>query len=1232
MSTPITRQQYLTEEMKKRILMLDGAQGTMIQKHHLQEADYRGDRFADVALYPRDLKNNNDVLVLTRPDIIRNICDLYLAAGADIISTCTFSATSIGQHEFFHFCAPCRHDQAYYEGVLANETLAALVREMNLASCRIAREAAEAAEAKDGRPRLVAGSIGPMAVTASLSPDVNDPGFRAVSFDQLRRAYREQVLALADGGVDILLLETIFDTLNAKACLYAIDELREQRELPPVMISFTITDRAGRTLSGQTVEAFWNSVRHAKPLSIGINCALGADLMLPFAQELARLADCAVSMYPNAGLPDPLAPGGYAHTAEHMAGILKDYAEQGLLNFVGGCCGTTPQYISAIREAVQDYAPREIPVYESDGTLCLSGLEPFNHKREEGITFIGERCNVAGSPKFAKLIREGKYEEALEIARTQVQKGARVLDFCFDDGMIDGPEAMTRFLNLVAAEPDIAKVPCMIDSSKWEVIEAGLRCVQGKGIVNSISLKNGEDEFLYHARIIRRYGAAVVVMGFDENGQAGGYDDRVAIAHRAYNLLTEKVGFPAEDIIFDPNVLTVGTGIAEHANYALHFFRAVAEIHRCHPLCHISGGISNVSFSFRGNNPVREAMHSAFLHHAALGGLDLCIVNAALMTDYDTIPAHRRKLVEDVLLNSCEDATECLISYAQELAEAKNALKAAGAGAPVAATAPKVADWRKQTVQERLAHALVHGITEYIEADTREALELCGSPLSVIEGPLMAGMKQVGELFGSGKMFLPQVVKSARVMKQSVAVLTPLLEAAQSGQKAAATVVLATVKGDVHDIGKNIVSVVLSCNGFRVVDLGVMVPKEQIIESAMRENADFVALSGLITPSLDEMAAVAAAMQEAGLRIPLLVGGATTSPLHTALKLAPHYPNGVVVQTADASTIVPVATALIGAGHAEYIAAHKAEQARLCAEFAQQEVPLMPLSAAREQALRDAGTNPTPQRTGVFTVGVPYGCSCHYPQPDYPLSWEQLLQKADWSITLRTFGMHSAKTDEKKAEADKLRADAEALLQQAITENRLRARACFGIWPAVRKGDDIEVQGGAVFYTLRQQKPAATPRVALADFVNENAGYVGAMQLSISGADEWASELNAANDPYNALLIAAIANMLAEALAECTQDCMEQVWPVEDSQMVRPACGYPSQPDHQEKRTVFSLLNATELTGTSLTETCMMQPSAAVCALVFNHPQARYFAVGPIGDDQRADYAARTGRPVPSAL
>ncbi len=1214
-----TRRNWLLGTLGKRIIMLDGGQGTMIQKHALQESDYRGRRFADRTRYPQDLRNNNDVLVLTRPDIIRDMCEQYLAAGSDIISTCTFSATSIGQHEFFHpGAATAKHDRDYYEAVLANTELAALVREMNLAACAIARKAADAAAAADGCPRLVAGSIGPMAVTASLSPDVNDPGFRAIDFDQLRRAYREQVKALTDGGVDVLLLETIFDTLNAKACLYAIAELREERELPPVMISFTITDRAGRTLSGQTVEAFWNSVRHARPLSVGINCALGADLMLPFAQELSRLADCAVSMYPNAGLPDPLSPSGYAHSAAHMAGILRGYAEQGLLNFVGGCCGTTPEYIAAIRMAVSGYAPRPIPAREQDGVLRLSGLEAYNHRSSDGLLYVGERCNVAGSPKFARLIREGAYDEALEIARAQVQKGAKVLDFCFDDGMIDGPAAMSRFMNLVAAEPDIARVPCMIDSSKWEVIEAGLKCVQGKAIVNSISLKNGEDEFLHHARIIRRFGAAVVVMGFDENGQAGGYDDRVAIAHRAYDLLTRVVGFEDGDIIFDPNVLTVGTGLPEHANLARDFFRAAAEIRRCHPLTHISGGISNVSFAFRGNNPVREAMHSAFLHHS---GCDLCIVNAALMTPYDSIPAHRRKLVEDVLLNRSDDATECLIAYAQELAEAKAALKAAGAGAPAPAL-KKQLDRSELPVQERLAQALVSGRTEHIEADTREALEVCGSPLAVIEGPLMDGMRQVGELFGAGKMFLPQVVKSARVMKQSVAVLTPLLESAQAGQSSAATVVLATVKGDVHDIGKNIVSVVLACNGFRVVDLGVMVPCEDIIAAVQREGAALVALSGLITPSLDEMARVATALQSAGLTVPLLVGGATTGPLHTALKLAPLYPDGVVLQTADAGSIVPVAAALCGAGRAEFIAAQKAEQARLRAEHEQKNIPLLSLAESRARALSGDVAQPVPQRTGVFTVGVPTGCACHTPQPDFPLSWQQLIERADWSITLRTFGMLGGAV-EKQQQAATLRADAEALLARAVAENRLQARACFGIWPAERTGDDIAVQGGTLLRTLRQQQVSDKPRLALADFVAGQGGYVGAMQLAISGADEWAAELNAANDPYSALLIAAVANMLAEALAECTQAVVETLWPVEGSQMVRPACGYPSQPDHSEKRTVFALLDATAHTGTTLTETCMMQPAAAVCALIFNHPAAQYFAVGPIGDDQRADYEAR---------
>lgn len=1233
-TTATERRDFLFKSLQERILILDGACGTMVQKHQLTEGDYRGERFADS---PRDLMNNNDLLVLTQPQIIRSIHAAYAAAGADILTTSSFSATSIAQHEFFHFSDEAEHGQEYYEGVLADEKLAALARELNLAACALAREAAEEAEAREKRPVLVAGSIGPMAVTASLSPKVTDPGYRAVNFDQLRRAYREQVIALADGGVDILLLETIFDTLNAKACLFAIDELREERELPPVIISFTITDKAGRTLSGQTVEAFWNSVRHAKPLAISINCALGADLMKPFATRLAELADCAVCLYPNAGLPNPMSPTGYEHSVEHMAGILREYAQEGLLNIVGGCCGTTPEYIAAIREAVQGYAPRVITPRPAGGTMRLSGLEPLNHHRNQGVLFVGERCNVAGSPKFARLIREGKYEEAVEIARQQVEKGARVLDFCFDDGMIDGPAAMTRFLNLVAAEPDIARVPFMIDSSNWEVIEAGLRCTQGKGIVNSISLKNGEEEFLREATLLRRYGAAVVVMGFDEKGQACGREDRIAIAHRAYDLLVNKVGFPEEDIIFDPNVLTVGTGIAEHANHALHFFQAAGEIYAAHPNCHISGGISNVSFSFRGINPVREAMHSAFLHHASQNGMDLCIVNAALMDEYANIPAHRRKLVEAVLLNSEEDATECLIAYAQELA----ANKEKGAAPAKAAAAP--ADWRKGSVQERLAHALVKGITEFVEADTREALEACGSPLAVIEGPLMAGMKQVGELFGSGKMFLPQVVKSARVMKQSVAVLTPLLESSQGSGNAAGTVVLATVKGDVHDIGKNIVGVVLACNGFRVVDLGVMVPCEDIIAAAQKENADLVALSGLITPSLGEMAKVAAALEAAGMTTPLLVGGATTSPLHTALKIAPHYPSGVVVQTADASTIVPAAAALAGPGKAEFIAAHKEEQSRRCREYEQKEVSLMPLAEARKQVLPidwAAQPQPKPLRTGIFTVAVPGGCKCCHGAPDFPLTWKQLEERADWSILLRYFemqdvwnpargAMHANAPVEKAAEAQKLMDDAREMLRQA--QDKLTARAIFGIWPAARVQDDVVLDSGTVLYTLRQQKSGSRPRLALADFVAPQGmgGYVGALQLSITGGDAWVAELDAAGDTYRSLLCSALCSMLAESLAECAQECINEVWPAEGSNAIRPACGYPSQPDHREKETVFALLNATEYTGATLTETAMMQPVASVCALLFNHPAAQYFAVGPMGDDQRLDYEQRSGHRLP---
>ena len=1228
-----SRQRYLQDTLAERILILDGATGTMVQRHHLEEADYRGGRFSDRTAYPADLKNNNDVLSLTQPHILRGIADAYLQAGADIITTCTFSATCIGQHEFFHHeeGSP-RHDQAYFDRVLADAPLAALVREMNLEACRIAREAADAAEAADGRPRLVSGSIGPLSVTASLSPDVEDPAFRAVNFDQLRRAYRAQVAALVEGGVDILQLETVFDTLNAKACLFAIDELREELgELPPVIVSCTITDKAGRTLSGQTVEAFWNAVRHARPLAIGINCALGADIMQPFARTLASVADCAVCLYPNAGMPDPLSPTGYQHTAAQMADMLRGYAEEGLLNIVGGCCGTTPEYIAAIRGAVQAFPPRRIPQHVSDGTMRLCGLEPLAHKRSDGILFIGERCNVAGSPKFARLIREGNFEEALSIARQQVQKGAKVLDFCFDDGLIDGPAAMTRFLNLVAAEPDIARVPCMIDSSKWEVIEAGLRCLQGKGIVNSISLKNGEDEFLRRARIIRRYGAAVVVMGFDENGQASGLDDRIAIAERAHALLVQ-AGFPEEDIIFDPNVLTVGTGMAEHANHALHFFQAAAEISKRHPLCHISGGISNVSFSFRGINPVREAMHSAFLHHASLGGLDICIVNAALMTDYDSIPVHRRKLVEDVLLNRCEDATECLIAYAAELAAAKEAAKAAAGNSP--APQKPVTDWRAESVEKRLAHALVNGVTEFVEADTQEALQRCGTPLAVIEGPLMDGMKQVGELFGNGKMFLPQVVKSARVMKQSVAVLTPLME--QGNYAAAAgTVVLATVKGDVHDIGKNIVGVVLSCNGYRVVDLGVMVPCEQILEAARRENADCIALSGLITPSLDEMAHVAEAMEAAGMTMPLLIGGATTSPRHTAVKIAPKYPHGVVVRTADASTVVPELAALIGANEAAERARILQEQERIRQEFSTREAaPLMSLADARAHALQiDWSTQPqpVPARTGVFSLGVQDDTFT----PDYAIDWSTLADAADWSILLRFFQLQDALRDDapadKRQEAEKLLADARRMLAQAQAEQRLHPRACAGIWNAERRQDDIAVltDGGEVaLHTLRQQAQSEKPRLALADFVAPHGlgGYAGALQVSVTGGTEWAAEFEKRHDSYNALLCAALCNMLAEALAEAAHAVVNEIWPAGDGTSIRPACGYPSQPDHAEKQTVFALLDATRHTGATLTDTFMMNPPASVCALVLNHPQARYFAVGAIAQDQCRDYKNRTGR------
>ena len=1243
MSKTTQGQDFLKDALAHRILILDGAQGTMFQKHNLQEADYRGDLFACVSRYPRDLRNNNECLLLTRPDLVMGVHEQYFAVGCDFASTCTFSATSIGQHEYFHQASPGKHGQEYFEGVLADEALKKLVREFNLAACTLARQAANRAEAADGKARFVAGSIGPMAVTASLSPDVNDPGYRAVNFDQLRRAYREQVLALHEGGVDVLLLETIFDTLNAKAALFAIEELRDEGlNLPDVMISFTITDRAGRTLSGQTVEAFWNSIRHVRPLSVGINCALGADQMLPFARDLSKLADCAISMYPNAGMPDPLSESGYEHDPAHMATIMGQYAQEGLLNIMGGCCGSTPAHMAAMLAAVQSYAPRAICSKLVPGQMRLSGLEPYNHDSSRNTLFIGERCNVAGSPLFAKLIRAGEFERAVEVARKQVENGASVLDFCFDDGMIDGVAAMVRFLNLVSAEPDIARVPFMVDSSKWEVLEAGLQCLQGKGIVNSISLKGGEEEFLRRARLIRRYGAAVVVMGFDEDGQAAGVDDRVRIASRVYDLLVNKIGFPEEDIIFDPNVLTVGTGIAAHANHACDFFAAAGEIHRRFPNCHISGGVSNVSFAFRGINPVREAMHSSFLYHAQQQGLDVSIVNAGMLEVYDNIPADRLKLVEDVLFNRHEEATDLLISYAQEIAAAKEAN-------PDAAKAPVLA-WRALPVQQRLSYALVKGITEFIDADTAEAVEVCGSALSVIEGPLMDGMRQVGELFGEGKMFLPQVVKSARVMKQSVAWLSPLIEESRGGASASSgTVVLATVRGDVHDIGKNIVGVVLACNGFRVVDLGVMVTSEDILASIVRENADLVALSGLITPSLEEMINVATALESAEMSLPLMVGGATTSALHTALKMAPVYPSGTVMHASDASTIVPAAAALMSANQDTFIEQHKAQQVEAAHAYeqrAQSKKSLMSLSDARAQGLGinwdwQSQPQPSPLRQGVFSVATPSdACKCCHKQPDMSLDWSELMERAEWSILLRSFEMsdiwnpakrsfHPDANEAKAKEAILLMAEAHALLEEGIAAGRLQARGCFGIWSAQAQADDIVVEGGRVLHSMRQQSASAKPRLALADFVAPapHQGYVGAMQLSIQGSDDWAAELEAQHDSYKAILLAALSNMLAESMAECIHERVLSYWPESgNSKLIRPACGYPSQPDHAEKLAVFDLLDVAQNTGASLTESYMMRPQASICALLFNHPAAEYFRVGEIGEDQQVDYSKRSGR------
>ena len=1205
------RHAALLDALGQRILVIDGAMGTMVQARGLGEADYRGERFAR---HPRDLKGNHELLNLTRPDVVEAVHREYLAAGADIIETNTFTATRIAQSDY---------------------GTEALAHEINLAAARAARRAADAVMGEEpGRVCWVAGALGPTNKTASLSRDVADPGARGVTFDELEAAYHEQALGLLDGGVDLLLVETAFDTLNAKAALFAIERAFDTRGLRrPVMASVTITDRSGRNLSGQTPEAFWISVSHAPLLSVGINCALGPKEMRGHLQELARVAPVWTSAYPNAGLPNAF--GGFDETPESMARELGEWARAGLLNLVGGCCGTTPAHIRAIAEAVRGLPPRPRP--DVPRLTRLSGLEPLVIRPDSNFVNVGERTNVTGSPRFSRLVRAGQFEEALVIARQQVEGGAQLLDVNMDEGMLDSVAAMRRFLSLLAAEPDIARVPVMVDSSRFEVIEAGLKCLQGKGVVNSISLKEGEETFREHARRVRRYGAGVVVMAFDEEGQAASVERRVAVLTRACRILTEEVGFPPEDIILDPNVLTVATGIEEHNDYAVSFFEATRRLKASLPRAKVSGGISNVSFSFRGNAAVREAMHSAFLYHAIQAGLDMGIVNAGQLTVYEEIPKDLLERVEDVLLNRRPDATERLIAFAESVRPSERA--------------PEQEDaWRKEAVEDRLAHALVKGIDEFIVADTEEARRKLGRPLAVIEGPLMAGMNVVGDLFGSGKMFLPQVVKSARVMKKAVAHLTPFLEAEKEagGRKTEARIVLATVKGDVHDIGKNIVGVVLACNNYDIVDLGVMVPAERILTAARETGADLIGLSGLITPSLEEMVHVAREMQRQGLEVPLLIGGATTSRAHTAVRIAPAY-HGPVVHVLDASRAVGVVGRLKSAeGRALLADENRREQERLRREHEarRSERPLLSLEEARRRRTRIDWSGygpPPPCFTGPRTID--------------PVSLGAIVPYIDWTPFFAAWELRGTfprifDNPEWGARARELYDDAQKALARIVSEGSLVARAAYGFFPANAVGDDIEVYADAArsgrlttFHTLRQQldRGEDEPSQALADFIApRDSGlrdHIGAFVVTAGHkADELVARHERAHDDYGAIMVKALADRLAEALAEWLHQRARGDWGYgreerltveelirERYRGIRPAPGYPACPDHTEKRALFDLLGAEERTGVWLTETFAMYPAASVCGLYFSHPQARYFSLGRIERDQVLDYHRRKG-------
>ncbi|WP_240319393.1 methionine synthase [Deinococcus wulumuqiensis] len=1201
----------LYAEARKRILILDGAWGTQLQQAGLTEADFRWPEADPLRMY----RGNFDLLQLTKPDVIRTVHRAYFEAGADIASTNTFNSTTISQADY------------------GTETLA---YRMNLEGARLAREVADEFTARDGKPRWVAGSVGPTNRTATLSPDVERPEFRNVTYDDLVSAYSEAITGLMDGGADLLLIETVFDTLNAKAALFAAQEVfaRQGRELP-IMLSGTITDASGRTLSGQTPEAFAVSTEHARLFSLGLNCALGADLLRPHLRAIAANTEALVSVHPNAGLPNAF--GEYDETPEHTAAVLADFAREGLVNIVGGCCGTTPEHIKAIAEAVRDIKPRTAP--ELPPFLRLSGLEAFTLTPETNFVNVGERTNVTGSPKFSKAILAGDFDAGLKIARQQVQNGAQVVDINFDEGMLDGEAAMVKFLNLLAGEPDISRVPLMLDSSKWEILEAGLKRVQGKAIVNSISLKDGEEKFLERARLLRRYGAAAVVMAFDERGQADNLERRKEITSRAYKLLTEQADFPPQDIIFDPNVLTVATGIEEHDRYALDFIEATRWIKQNLPGALVSGGISNVSFSFRGNNHVREAMHAVFLYHAIRAGLDMGIVNAGMLAVYDDIEPELREAVEDVILARREDATERLLTLSERYKDVKREVATQNA-------------WRELPVRERLTHSLVQGISDFVDADAEEAYRELGSPLAVIEGPLMDGMNVVGDLFGAGKMFLPQVVKSARVMKKAVAYLTPYLEAEKSESSSKGKVLLATVKGDVHDIGKNIVGVVLACNGYAVTDLGVMVQTEKILDEAEKIGADVIGLSGLITPSLDEMVNVAREMTRRGIKLPLLIGGATTSRAHTAVKIDPAY-DGTVVHVLDASRAVTVVNDLL-TDEATYAAQTREQYDALRERHGERQVRLIPIAEARERAPRLNPVAPVaPKELGRQVIEQPIA---------------GLLDYIDWTpffIAWEMKGIYpNILTDPLRGEeARKLFDDAQALLGRVVEDGSLTARGVIGLWPAHREGDDIVLDDTATargetldfetheiaagreplpesvrLHTLRQQRNQTTPNTALADFVAYKGDHIGAFAVAIHGAEELARHFEAEHDDYNAILVKAVADRLAEAFAEkLHRDVRVDYWGYapdealdntdlikERYQGIRPAPGYPAQPDHTEKRTIFGLLNAEEI-GLSLTESCAMFPAAAVSGLYFAHPDARYFAVGRIGRDQVEDYAGRKG-------